>query len=393
VERPPRIVGLSNGDPWAPRTASGAAHFLFSALGRRLEVVARADVGLTAPQRAIIGAVTFRRDRDRWRHQFYYRWNLANHVRSRNSRARLAAVTEPFDLALQIFGLFQTRGAPYCMYLDNTVDLSTRQYEGWVPPDPERYLAWERRVYGNARHLFTMGRPAADSLTGFYGVPPERVTVVGGGANFDRLPDAVRAPTDPVVLFVGWEWARKGGDELLEAFRRVRRRVPSARLVIAGTDAPRPEPGVELLGYVRDRERLARQYSAARVFCLPSQFEPYGLVLLEAMAHGVPCVVTRAGGMPDIVLDGETGLVVEPGDTAALADALARLLEDEAYAAALGAASRRRVERELNWDAVAARMAPALEAAARLSPARAAGARAPAPGPGRSPAAGRAAGS
>jgi glycosyltransferase involved in cell wall biosynthesis len=86
------------------------------------------------------------------------------------------------------------------------------------------------------------------------------------------------------------------------------------------------------------------------------------------MAHELPCVVTSAGGLDEIVVDGETGLVVPPEDAAALAAALLRLLEDPDYAVRLGRNGRSRVEHHQNWDAVVERMQPGLGlAAARLS--------------------------
>ena len=193
------------------------------------------------------------------------------------------------------------------------------------------------------------------------------MTTVGAGANFEVLPELRHGRREPVVLFIGRDWTRKGGPRLIEAFRKVRARRPEARLQIVGTDeAPRGEPGVELLGTIDSRERLAELYARAAVFCLPSLYDPLGLSILEAMAYGLPCVVTDVGARREVVLDGETGAVVPPGDTEALADALIALLEDPEAAARFGAAGRERVERHLSWDAVGERMAPGLERAAAL---------------------------
>jgi alpha-maltose-1-phosphate synthase len=148
---------------------------------------------------------------------------------------------------------------------------------------------------------------------------------------------------------------------LLDAFRSVRARNPNARLIVAGTDDVPHQPGVEVLGTVRGREALAQLYATSTVFCLPSLFEPYGLVLLEAMAYGLPCVATRADAFPEIVEDGRTGRLVPPGNPSALAEALVELLEDPAGTRVLGEAGRRRVEESLNWDAVVERMAPTLD--------------------------------
>lgn len=356
-----------------PNTGSGAAaKFVLDALARRFEMVGRAGVELSPAQRRLVGALTFHPDRERWRNRFNWHRQFALDLRSRNSAHRLAEVDAEFDLVFQVFGLFRTRGAPYVLYIDNTAELSRRHYPAWVDTSErnlDRLYAWERRLYGEARHVFAQGTPHAESVVDFYGVAPERVSVVGGGANFEPLPSLGDEERDAVVLYVGRDWSRKGGDTLIEAFRSVRERVPEARLQIVGTDeAPRGEPGVEVLGTIRDRDRIADLYRRCRVFCLPSRYDPYGLSISEAMAYGAPCVVTRVGALDEVVIDGETGLLVEKDDRAALAAALERLLSDPAYAARLGKAGRRRVERHLNWDAAVARMAPALERAALREP-------------------------
>lgn len=369
----PRIVGLAQGDPQTPTTGSGAAaKFVLDALDRRYGLVARKGVELDGMQRRRIALATFHPSRARWRPRFNWHRTLALDARSRNSARALATVEKPFDFAFQVFGLFQTQGAPYVLYVDNTVQLSREHWPAWVdasPRDLERIYAWERRLYGDALHVFAQGTPHADSVVEFYGVPRERTSVVGGGANFVPLPELSHREREPVVLFVGRDWHRKGGDLLIEAWRRVREQLPQARLRIVGTDeAPSDEPGVEVLGLVRGRDRIAALYEGAQLFCLPSRYEPYGLAIAEAMAYGLPCVVTRVGALDEVVVDGETGLVVPPGDVGALAAAMVRLLGSPELADRLGAAGRARVETHQNWDAAAARMAPDLErVAAELS--------------------------
>lgn len=362
----PRLVGLAQGDPETPTTGSGAAaKFVLDALGRRYPLVARKGVELTQSQRRVIALATFRPGRRRWKSSFNWHRTRALEARSRNSTRALEGIDASFDLVFQVFGLFQTRGAPYVLYIDNTVELSRRHWPAWVeagPRDLERIYAWERRLYGDARHIFAQGSPHADSVVDFYGVPRERTSVVGGGANFVPLPELSHREREPVVLFVGRDWHRKGGDRLIEAFRRVREQVPRARLQIVGTDeAPRGEPGVEVLGVVRGRDKMAALYESAQAFCLPSRYDPYGLAIAEGMAYGLPCIVTRVGALDEVVIEGETGLVVEPEDVGGLSDAMVRLLADPSYAAQLGAAGRRRVETHQNWDAAVARMAPDLE--------------------------------
>ncbi|MBS1868215.1 MAG: glycosyltransferase family 4 protein [Actinobacteria bacterium] len=358
-----RIVGTARGNPDDPHSTSGVSFHLFEALARRYELVGRVDVALTPAQRALALAAAFHPRRERWRQRFW-RSGVAFELMSRNSRAALARLQPQPDVAVQVHALFQTRGVPYTIEIDTTHRLNREGWPAWSPFSEravQRWYAHERRAYHGAAHLFARTEPVAASLVEHYGVPAERVTVTGGGAHFDPLPEARPRTREPVVLFVGREWVRKGGEDLLAAFARVRAQLPAARLRIAGPSPGAEQPGVEWLGAVGDRARLAQLYREAAVFCLPSRFEPYGNVLSEAMAFGLPCVATRTLGIPAVVLDGQTGLLVPIARPEPLADALLRLLSDPELADRLGAAGRERVRTELTWDHVAARMAPVLD--------------------------------
>jgi glycosyltransferase involved in cell wall biosynthesis len=359
-----RIAAASRGAPDDPATASGVARHLFAALERRYELVGRVDVLVRGWQRWLVAVSSFHPSRRTWRERFDKNL-LAFRLQSWNCGRKLSRLSTPFDVVVQVYGLFQSPVSPYLVYIDNTHQLTLERWPSWNPfkgAELDRWLEAERRLYQGASHVFTMGGPAARSVVDSYGVASGRVSVVGGGANFAELPVPRHAPNGaPTVLFVGRDFRRKGGEVLLDAFRSVRARNPNARLIVAGTDDVPHQPGVEVLGTVRGREALAQLYATSTVFCLPSLFEPYGLVLLEAMANGLPCVATRADAFPEIVEDGRTGRLVPPGNPSALAEALVELLEDPAGTRVLGEAGRRRVEESLNWDAVVERMAPTLD--------------------------------
>jgi alpha-maltose-1-phosphate synthase len=355
--RAPRLVGITLGDPYDQSRNSAIPYFLFAALERRGLLRSRVDVSMTRLQRLAAAGSAFAPSRRRWSRNYRRRAFRAHSLNS------LSALRElPVDAAIQVFRGFQTLGRPYLLYLDTTARLSRSWTERTPFDEDELGEVVERQLYRRAEHVFTMGSPAASSLVRDYELPPAKVTVVGGGMNFDSMPAAGPPEREPIVLFIGRDYLRKGGDSLVEAFRLVKEAVPDARLQLVGTRDPPALPGIERLGWVHDRAEVADLYRRARVFCLPSRFEPYGLALVEAMAHGLPCVGTNAGAMPEIVSDGETGLLVPPGNAEALADALRRLLQDEGYARRLGAAGRARVERELTWDRVVDRMTPALSA-------------------------------
>jgi glycosyltransferase involved in cell wall biosynthesis len=159
----------------------------------------------------------------------------------------------------------------------------------------------------------------------------------------------------PEVLFAGRLSPEKGLLELLEAARGM-------KLVVAG-DGPLRNQVPEALGFVTPTE-LDRLYARAAVVACPSRREGFGMACLEAMAHGVPVVGTGVGGLLDLVADGETGLVVPPGDVAALRTALERLLGDPELRRRLGAAARQRARERFSWQTATDALLEAYEEAA-----------------------------
>ncbi len=163
-------------------------------------------------------------------------------------------------------------------------------------------------------------------------------------------------PEAPLVVYVGRMSREKDLDALLEPMRRLRRRVPGARLAMVGSG-----PHVEELrkrfdpdwtvftGYMSGAE-LAQAYASADVFAFPSTTETLGLVALESMASGVPVVGARAGGIPFVIDDGRTGFLADPGDADAWVDRLGRLLTDPGLRREMGRAVREEAERH-SWRA------------------------------------------
>jgi glycosyltransferase involved in cell wall biosynthesis len=196
---------------------------------------------------------------------------------------------------------------------------------------------------------------------------PQRSTVLGAGsiagvdtARFQpnaRLRRDVRArlgigADDFVVLYLGRLGREKGVLHLREAFERVQLQLPRAHLVFAGPDEERlatrlAGPAVQLLGQVGAPESYI---AAADVLCLPSLREGFGVTLIEAGACGVPVLASRLYGTQDAVVEGQTGLFHEPGDSADLARKLLLLAGDAALRQRLGRAGRARAEAEFRQE-------------------------------------------
>ncbi|HZZ85611.1 MAG TPA: glycosyltransferase family 4 protein [Anaeromyxobacteraceae bacterium] len=302
-----------------------------------------------------------------------HRWNTgyAFDQHTRRAGALLAALDRPPEVVLQNGALFapgERPPLPYVLLCDHTRLLAQESPafgEARLEPTPDYGPGWfarEERVYQGAAAICTFSANTAGSFTRHYGVARERVHVVGGGANV--FPEAVERHDDgETILFVGVDFLRKGGAVLVEAFERLRRRRPGARLLVAGPRERLALPaGAVQLGFVPFDE-LPALCAQASVFALPTLREPFGIAFLDAMACGLPCVGTRLEAVPEIVRDGLTGLLVPPADPGALAAALERLLAEPELARAMGFRGRERVAAFYRWELVAERLEAVLAAA------------------------------
>ncbi len=172
----------------------------------------------------------------------------------------------------------------------------------------------------------------------------------------------------PYLLFVGRLASNKGLLELVEAFRPLAQSDPTARLVLVGGDGGMQRPveqrarslglvdRIRIVGHVPSDALLAAAYRESRLVVLPSEYEAFGLVLLEAMAQGKPVVATRVGGIPEFVEDGRAGLLVPPKDVPALAEAIRTVWNDASLAGRLGEYGRREIVPRYTWDRLAERV-------------------------------------
>jgi starch synthase len=224
-----------------------------------------------------------------------------------------------------------------------------------------------------------------DVLTCYPDVIPERVHVIHNGIDpeiyrVQRSEDTLSRlgvdPTKPYAFFNGRITRQKGLHLLLAAALKMD---PRHQLVIVASNPDTPEIGAEVaalaervrsergnlawIGRYIPLEELIHLHSGATVFVCPSIYEPFGLVNLEAMACETAVVASRVGGIPEIVVEGETGYLVDydPDDaeafTSAFAGRLEEVLSDPALAAKMGKAGRRRVLRHFGWPAIASQTA------------------------------------
>jgi glycosyltransferase involved in cell wall biosynthesis len=361
-----RVIGVSPSDvsDWREPAPAGKWSQFYGALSQRLTVADVIRPQLPALREYRFFAKAFRPSRARWVAALEL-----NVARRRDLNAELerelAARAGSYDLILQLQTLCTPRsrsvGAPYALYTDNTMALTQRLFPGYAPVPRAAIRDWlefEARVCSEAEIVFTFSEFARASMVDDYGCLSERVVAVGAGANqlAATVPDGARRL--PRALFVGNEFERKGGEVLLGAWTLVRERVPDAELIVAGPRRRGPSSlpeGVTWVGRL-DRSQLDRQYRAASAFVLPSRFEAWGHVFVEAMGYGLPCIGSDCCAMPEIIEDGVTGLLVEPGEREPLAAALVELLRDPQKAAEMGRAGHAKVLASLTWGHVADRV-------------------------------------
>lgn len=218
------------------------------------------------------------------------------------------------------------------------------------------YEAW--RVIGCSLYM-------KNEIGGTFNVPDDKLRVIPNGID-DGWFSVERCPSpDPLIIYVGRLVPEKGSHILVDAMSEVVMRFPGAKLVIAGGGPMEGEVQkrvmdsglkrvVELHGHLDDR-RLKSLYSRAWAACFPSSYEPFGIVALEAMATGAPCVVGDAGGLAEIVDHMSTGMKVPPNDPEALAGAICRLLGDGNLRHRLSSAARLVARSKYSWDDIAAK--------------------------------------
>lgn len=377
-----RILILAEGDAETWDSWSGSSKSLVDHLRAAGHVVTCGDVDLRGGLRMVTALRAFSPDRRRWWAK-YHLGALGFAERSRKATEVVRRVG-PVDVIIQIGATFQvdeSTRTPVVLYCDSNIELARAgaasgfsDASALSGPELAAVRARELAVYGRATRIFTMSERLRRSFLDELGQAPERVQTIHAGANFpiDRPPEvpARRDDRDAVVLFLGRAFHRKGGDLLLRAFRDVRARVPGARLLVVGPDELPEEfrekqDGVEFIGFIdksseEGRARLLQAYAEARVFCLPTRFEPFGVAFLEAMHYELPCIGPTMWAVPEIVEDGTTGLLVPPEDAARLADAMVELLTDPGRATRMGLAGKQRLEGHFTWPLVVERLTTSL---------------------------------
>jgi glycosyltransferase involved in cell wall biosynthesis len=355
-----------------PLAGGTTNRLLFGALEKLGWNIAIVNIPIPDHYRFLFMAATFRLPKAKWSQKFYAMLGRFEKsptcfsARTRLCERQIAKSRLAVDLIFQIGGLFAPStnmlDKPYVTFNDYTTRLAKARYPQWATfrsvAEENNWFRLETNLYQNAARIFATSENTRRSIVNDYGGDPAKVLSVGQGLNFDAIPDTIDKRYDSnTILFVGKDFERKGGFVLLEAFRMVRERIQDARLIIAGQNQVCTNiEGVEWKGRITDRSAIRELYLRSSVFVMPSLCEPFGMVFLEAMAHKLPCIGTNIDAIPEIIVDGKTGLLTEAGNANDLADKIVALLKNQSVMKQNGDAGYQRVADRFTWNHVADRI-------------------------------------
>jgi glycosyltransferase involved in cell wall biosynthesis len=240
-----------------------------------------------------------------------------------------------------------------------------RHYMGYTPAEVEMLVRRDKRLlrrlgvvhdlYATERaRLITVPSRYAIRLHTEMGVPEEKLRLVRIGFETPALPPPREDDGTCRFTLVGHHFWRKGGKALIAAFQRLRKLHPEVRLTIVShvdlEELGIPAEGITVIPQL-PRETIYREiYPQTDVYLLPSLAEGYGMSMVEAMSFGVPAIASNISALPELVREGETGLLVPPDDPEALFEAMKTLMEDRDLRRRMGQAARAAFEAEHALD-------------------------------------------
>ncbi len=267
------------------------------------------------------------------------------------------------------------KGRTKCVsYHDGNAALSTES-----PYFPKRVAArkiralldYEKSVYEGLDHIFAMSEYLKSSFVNDFGIAPQKITSIGAGINLPSLPEVDPHKDYDIkeILFIGVEFLRKGGPDVVEAFKKTRRKYPEAVLHIVGPkeldSSIKSAPNIKFHGFLSknnqdDLQRLNALFARSTLLVMPSLYEPFGIAPLEAMAHSIPCIVSNRWALPELVTPGVNGELTEPSNSEMLAEKIIALFSDSQRMKRYGQAGRLMVKEKFTWDKVVGRLAQRL---------------------------------
>ncbi len=271
------------------------------------------------------------------------------------------------ELIFHFYGMFSPLwnrwDIPYVSYLDYTMALARINWSPWAPfPTEKSFNDWidcERKAYQNARHIFTKSNCAKSSLVKDYDIDPKKITVVYSSGQFLEPFKGEKKFGSKQILFNASDFSRKGGDLVLDAFKKVKQIIPEVKLVVVGGIISIPGEGIVNLGHV-SAEKIKRLFLDTDLVVSPAYCDPIPALLLEAMNYGIPCIVSKQDGMPEIIEHEANGIVIEKPNPDQIANEIIDLLSDNYRLKRMSNKARDKIMNIFNWYQVSKKIATQL---------------------------------
>ncbi len=294
---------------------------------------------------------------------FYTTTYIFRKIRSLIS-SRITSSDYVFTFQMQSLFDASINGLPNFVYTDHT-HLARLLYPGFDHQKlrPKSWIALEKSIYDHATINFTWGSNIAKSLEEQYNIAPEKIACVGVGLNTSNSQIEFEEDRykNKIILFAGFDWERKGGDDLLKAFSLILTTHPTAQLIILGSAPKTKLPNCHVMGKVT-LEEMGNYYRKASIFCLPTKLEPFGVVFIEALYNKLPIIATNIGAIPDFVTSGKNGYLIEPGSVSELTKHLNDLLQDPNKCREFGETGHEIYLNNYTWDSVARKLSDTIRA-------------------------------
>lgn len=312
--------------------------------------------------------------------EFGLRWEY-----SRSVYYKLKEVIDKYNIDIVEAPNFSGEGFVYSFH--KKVPLVTRlhthfseviNFLGWGKDLDRRLSCWfENAAVLRSDLVICSTKPHAESVAREVGIHPKKIKIIPLGIPIPDIQPGKQANPRPLILFVGRLEKRKGVHVLIEAAPHILKAIPDAEIVIIGRDSfisnhdvsfaglsgrsfkeqlvkmipDEYRERVKFLGYVSNEE-LSGYYRNCDVFVAPSLYESFGLIYIEAMSYAKPVIGCGVGGVPEVIQDGVTGILVPPQDALKLANAVVGILKDKPRAFKIGQAAREYARKYFSRDAM-----------------------------------------
>lgn len=316
---------------------------------------------------------SYSRNRRDWWNNF--QWHaLTQFARKNNLSSELFKVGCNIDVLLMWGSWFNPRikepggGIPFYVYQDQSC--APKKEEGEPGRNSRHRIKFnlsQNETLSHAHGVFCFSNWANLQTLRAHKLASNKVHTVGWGpCSINMVEEPINLlKNEPLVLFVGNEFYRKGVDILRRAIPMVIEKVSNAKFVIIGSNSDKlsvePHYALKMVGVVKEEEIMKQYFRAASVFVLPHRYDRSPHVIVEAMSAGKPIVASNQGGVTDAIVDGENGFLIPVNDPGSLAAAIIRLLNNPELMLKLGTAGRKIMIERFSWEKVSKRMIQIIE--------------------------------